>query len=733
MQKLYSLFVILLLMGSVTAQVCPILPNPVVYQKANGQFVCSGTLLIDPAGITPDLGQAFKDYALWTKGISVAPFVQNSMIQFKKLQNVIEDSYSINIADRITISYSSDASCFYAWVSLLQLAQIEEGQLIFPKCFVKDYPKFQWRGLHLDVARHFFTVDEVKRFIDLMAYYKFNILHWHLTDDQGWRIEIKKYPLLTTVGAFRDSTLQNHYTTTPRSFNKERYGGFYTQEQITEIVNYAGAKFISVVPEIEMPGHARAALAAYPQFSCTGQAQGVEGLWGVFDDIFCAQEASIKFLQDILDEIIPLFPCQYVHIGGDEAPKTRWKECPKCQAVIKDKGLHDEHELQSYFIGRMDTFLTQKGKKLIGWDEILEGGLSPNATVMSWRGYDGGKAAAALGHEVVMCPGSHCYFDHYQGRNAAEPLAIGGYTPLDRVYEFNPIPTDMSAEDAYYVIGAQGNLWTEYIANMAQLEYMAYPRAIALSNVLWSQSAASYESFLHNLIAFHFPFLKSKGVNYSKTATMPELSTTRGENGGIVIQSIPAKGTMEDTLLLWEIPAAKRKTNDLLMHWSEYVIQEYQPSVNQISVIQHKALGAQIVFQTPPSPKFDNGSLTLVDGQLGARPWKGNQWLGFDTDSVSFDIIFDKPIKVKEVRIHTLHDPNSWIWAPQTYMIGLNKFGVVSEQACGYSTDETIVIEETDKKVKQIHVTLRGLSKIPQGQPGAGNTPWLFLDEIEIR
>ncbi|MFM7007436.1 MAG: beta-N-acetylhexosaminidase [Flavobacteriales bacterium] len=729
MLKLKFLLAVSLCCGNLFAQNCPILPTPAVYQTINGQFVCSGTLLIDPSGITPNISSAIKDYSMWAQQIHVAPFVQNPMVEFKKLTNVKQDSYSINIADKITISYSSDASCFYAWISLLQLSTSQNGQLSFPKCFVKDYPKFQWRGLHLDVSRHFFTVAEVKRFIDLMAYYKFNTLHWHLTDDQGWRIEIKKYPLLTEVGAYRDSTVENHYSTVPRTYNTARYGGFYTQEQIKEIVSYAADRFIDVVPEIEMPGHARAALAAYPQYSCSGKAQGVEGLWGVFDDIFCAKEESILFLQDVLSEVLPLFPSTYVHIGGDEAPKTRWEECPKCQAVIKEHGLHDEHELQSYFIGRMDAFLTQKGKKLIGWDEILEGGLSPNATVMSWRGYDGGKAAAAQGHYVVMCPGSHCYFDHYQARGADEPLAIGGFTPLERVYDFNPIPADMSTAEAAYVLGAQGNLWTEYIPDIAQLEYMTYPRAIALSSALWSETKLPYEDFLFTTIQFHFPFLSQQNVNFSKAALKPELQTSRGKKGGIEIQKKPAKGVLAYSEVLASIPAAKKKTKVVSLK----IEQGDGIAPKQLEVIQHKALGAQIEFQTPPSPKYDNGSLTLVDGQLGARPWKGHEWLGFNADSVSFDILFEKPIKVKEIRIHTLHDPNSWIWAAQTYKIELNKFGCGNGIADGYSTDETIEISMKDKKVKQIHVVIYGLSEIPQGQPGAGNTPWLFLDEIEIR
>ena len=729
MLKFRFLFVFGLFSWFAIAQDCPILPTPAVYQTTNGQFVSSGNLVIDPSQITPNLLESFKSYALWSKGIEVSPFVQNPMVQFKKLTNVKQDSYSINIAERITISYSSEASCFYAWVSLLQLSQQKEGQLVFPKCFVKDYPKFQWRGLHLDVSRHFFTVDEVKRFLDLMAYYKFNTFHWHLTDDQGWRIEIKKYPLLTEVGAWRDSTVVNHYSTLPRTYDKTRYGGFYTQEQIKEVVAYAAARFIEVVPEIEMPGHARAALAAYPQYSCTGEAHGVEGLWGIFDDIFCAKEESILFLQEILSEILPLFPSTYVHVGGDEAPKTRWESCPKCQAVIKANDLHDEHELQSYFIGRMDAFLTQNGKKLIGWDEILEGGLSPNATVMSWRGYEGGKAAATQGHYVVMCPGSHCYFDHYQGRGAEEPLAIGGFTSLEKVLSFNPIPPDMNTAEAAYVLGAQGNLWTEYIPNMSQLEYMTYPRAIALSTALWSESRPSYESFFAQLSTYHFPFLSEKKVNFSKSCLKPNLQTSRSENGGIVIQKTAAKGIIAYPEIIAQINTAKSKTKTVQIK----VDQGPNLPSKEMNIIAHKALGAKVHFITKPSPKYDNGDLTIVDGQLGARPWKGNEWLGFDSDSVAFEIVFDKPIKVKELRIHTLHDPNSWIWAAQTYNISFAKTGVGNGIADGYTTDETIIIDGIKDKTKTIHVVLYGVGRIPSGNPGAGNVPWLFIDEIEVR
>ena len=503
-----------------TSAQCPILPHPVYYDEKKDYYEITDWN-VDLKSLPENL-KIFFDFEVKNR------FSQN-LIESKKTNFVFEylhsdnpDLYKIIVDDKIRIQFSSDKSCFYALNTFLQLIEKNESnQLIIKKCEIEDYPKFQWRGLHLDVSRHFFSVDEVKRFLDLMAYYKFNVFHWHLTDDQGWRIEIKKYPKLTEIGAWRDSTVNNHYSTKPRTYSKEKYGGFYTQVQIKEIVQYAQNKFITVIPEIEMPGHSRAVLAAYPEYSCTQKQQNVPGLWGIFDDIFCSKPESIKFIKDILDEVCALFPSEYIHIGGDEAPKTRWKSCSNCQKIIHENKLKDEHELQSYFIKQIDAYLSKKGKKIIGWDEILEGGLSPNATVMSWRGFDGGIEAVNQSHKVIMTPGSHCYFDHYQSENPNEPLAIGGYTPLEKVYDFNPIPNGLTKEQEKLILGAQANLWTEYILNMKQLEYMTYPRAIALSQVLWCEKKPNYNQFEKTLTKHHFPFLNHKKVNYSKAIYYP--------------------------------------------------------------------------------------------------------------------------------------------------------------------------------------------------------------------
>src|SRR5574343_198806 len=420
-------------------------------------------------------------------------------IVFKKIANVPKDWYSINVNETVTITYSSEESCFYAVVSLLQMLEGENGSLYIQKCFVQDAPNFQWRGLHLDVARHFYSVEEVKRFIDLMALYKFNTFHWHLTDDQGWRIEIKKYHKLTEVGAWRNGSMIGHYT--DQTFDDIRHGGFYTQDEIKEIVAYAKERHITIVPEIEMPGHALAALASYPEFSCTGGPFEVGKTWGVLEDVFCPKDETFTFLENVLTEVIALFPSEYIHIGGDESPKVRWKSCPHCQKRIKDENLKDEHELQSYFIQRIEKFLNSKGRKIIGWDEILEGGLAPNAAVMSWRGTEGGIAAAKMKHNVVMTPGKPCYFDHYQHKPTnSEPLAIGGFNPLDSVYNYNPTPKILNETESEFILGAQGNVWTEYILNEKQVEYMAVPRMIALSEALWTlPENKNYKDFISRL------------------------------------------------------------------------------------------------------------------------------------------------------------------------------------------------------------------------------------------
>jgi len=433
-----------------------------------------------------------------------------------------EEGYALSSSpDAVVITAAAPAGLFYGIQTLRQLLppQVEERQVAtgvtweVPGTEITDRPRFGWRGMHLDVCRHMFPVEFVKKYIDLMAMHKMNRFHWHLTDDQGWRIEIKKYPRLTEVGSRRAAT---PFPADRNTLDGKPYGGYYTRDQIREVVAYAQERFITVVPEIEMPGHAVAALASYPELGCTGGPYEVRQFWGIADDVFCAgNEKVYGFLEDVLTEVMELFPSEIIHIGGDECPKVRWEECEKCQAMIRREGLADEHELQSYFVTRMEKFLNSHGRKIIGWDEILEGGLAPNATVMSWRGMEGGMEAAGMGHDVVMSPTSHCYLDYYQSRNTdQEPPAIGGFLPLEKVYRLEPVPEGLAGDKLHHILGAQGNLWTEYIPTASQAEYMAFPRACAIAEVVWTQAELKdYEDFLDRLPSL-LQHLKALGVNY---------------------------------------------------------------------------------------------------------------------------------------------------------------------------------------------------------------------------
>jgi hexosaminidase len=417
----------------------------------------------------------------------------------------------------VTIDASAHAGLFYGVQTLRQLlpadASPRDAARTIPAVTIVDEPRFSYRGMHLDVGRHLFPVAFIKRYIDLMAMYKMNTFHWHLTEDQGWRIEIAKYPRLTEVGSCRRETiLEKNFD--PYVGDGTPYCGYYTQDEIREIVAYAAERYVTVMPEIEMPGHSVAALAAYPELACTDGPFEVFTRWGVTEDIYCPKEETFGFLEDVLTEVMALFPSRYIHIGGDEAPKARWKESDVAQAVIRREGLADESALQSYFVRRIERFLSAHGRQLVGWDEILEGGLAPEATVMSWRGMEGGIEAARQGHDVIMTPGSHVYFDYYQGDPAFEPLAIGGFSPIDRVYAFEPVPEELTPEEARHVLGAQGNVWTEYMATSDYVEYMVFPRLLALSEVVWSpKDTRNWDGFAARLPA-QFRRLDRYGVNY---------------------------------------------------------------------------------------------------------------------------------------------------------------------------------------------------------------------------
>lgn len=487
-----------------------VVPLPSKLTPAPGAFLLSDDVSIQ-AGDFQKEAEFLKDYAKSDFQTEIGTSDGGKTITFAENPSLGEEAYNLKVTpEEISIEGGSAKGVFYAVQTLRQLMLTEDGELIVPAVEISDAPRFSYRGTHLDVARHFFDVDEVKKYLDILALHKINTFHWHLTEDQGWRIEIKKYPKLTEIGAYRNGTIVGHKPGT--SNDNERTGGFYTQEEVKDIVAYAGERHITVIPEIELPGHSSAAIAAYPYLSCfpdektvvpndmmsaTSKKQQAEGrnkivqeTWGIFDDVYCAgKDSTFTFLQDVMDEVIPLFPSQYVHIGGDECPKANWERCPDCQKRMAEEGLADEHELQSYFIQRMEKYINSKGKKIIGWDEILEGGLAPNATVMSWRGEEGGIEAAKQGHDVIMTPTDYCYFDYYQAEDKdSEPLAIGGYLPVEKVYSYNPLPEELTSEQHEHILGTQANVWTEYIPDMDKLEYMLLPRLAAIAEVGWTEN-----------------------------------------------------------------------------------------------------------------------------------------------------------------------------------------------------------------------------------------------------
>jgi hexosaminidase len=500
-----------------------IVPKPAHLQVSGGSLALGKTVTL--VAKTEDEKRVASFLAEYLKGLGVSAMVGESASGVSiQLNTVASDSlgaegYTLVIDDKgVTIAAPAGAGLFYGAQTLIQVFPVEvSAELELPYVSIGDSPRFAYRGLHLDVSRHMFSVEAVKKYIDLASRHKFNRFHWHLTDDQGWRIEIKKYPKLQEVGAYRDQTVVGHAGAAKEEYDGKRYGGFYTQEEVKDVVQYAADRYITVIPEIEMPGHGLAALAAYPELGCTGGPYKTGQTFGVFTDVYCAgKESTFKFMEAVLDEVIPLFPARYVHIGGDECPKDAWKKCPNCQKRIKTEKLKDEHALQSYFVQRMEKYLNSKGKQIIGWDEILEGGLAPNATVMSWRGEAGGIEAAKQNHDVIMTPTKWCYFDYLQDTTGNEPLSIGGYLPVKLVYSYEPLPAQLSAEENKHILGAQANMWSEYIPTPEHLEYMAYPRACAMAEVVWSpREGRSYDDFLVRM-ATHVKRLDAWHVNYAK-------------------------------------------------------------------------------------------------------------------------------------------------------------------------------------------------------------------------
>lgn len=658
--------------------------------------------------------------------------------------------------DYIKITANTRDGMFYGMVSILQMMQPNndgEGSFTVPACKISDQPRFAWRGMHLDVCRHFYGKDFIKKYIDLLALHKMNTFHWHLTEDQGWRIEIKKYPKLTEIGAWRNGSMIGRYS--DHNIDTVRYGGYYTQDDIREIVKYAASRHVTIIPEIEMPGHALAALASYPELSCTGGPFEVSKEWGVFEDVYCAgNENTFAFIEDVLTEVCALFPGKYIHIGGDECPKERWKTCPRCQKRIKDEGLKDEHELQSYFIRRIEKFLNSKGKQIIGWDEILEGGLAPNAAVMSWRGEQGGIEAANQQHYVVMTPGSHCYFDHYQGDPELEPLAIGGYTPIEKVYSYDPVPAGLNDSLAKYIMGAQGNVWTEYILDEKHVEYMALPRMSALAEVLWSPKEKRDQSNFQDRLIEHFDLLDIWNVNYSHSVYQVQMKPTIKDGVyGINIAYKPTLGGLHYNIApIDNVDSTKfygTGHQGFMPHFDTTFVEVAKSSnieayiekkfSDKVQVHISKATAKKITFSTLPSKYYNTESeFTLLNGVKANLPRRNNQWNAWSGEDVEMTIDLLSVQEIEQVEIGYLLDISNWIWLPQEITISSSSNGKkykniqVINATTIQQNPRQLLTTFKKQKLRYIKIVAKNPGKIPAGNPGAGEDSWLFFDEILI-
>ncbi|MEC3876781.1 family 20 glycosylhydrolase [Chryseobacterium salviniae] len=653
-------------------------------------------------------------------------------------------NYIINISNEmIMVIGKNPEGLFQGTQTLLQLIKNSEDGKI-PALEIQDSPKFQWRGMHLDVSRHFFTVEEVKQYIDYLAMYKLNTFHWHLTDDQGWRIEIKKYPKLTQIGSKRKESMIGAYV--DNTFDGKPYGPyFYTQDQIKEVVKYAQERHITVVPEIEMPGHALAALSAYPNLACTKGPFEPATKWGVFDDVFCPKEETFTFLENVLDEVIALFPSQYIHIGGDECPKTRWKECPHCQELIKKNNLKDEHGLQSYFIQRIEKYVNSKGRKIIGWDEILEGGLAPNAAVMSWTGIKGGVEAAKSGHFAVMTPGSYCYFDHYQGDPATEPNAFGGFTPLDKVYSYNPIPEELNAQQSKYILGVQANLWTEYILDFKQVQYMIFPRLFALSEVGWGTSDLNNYKEFEGRVIHEFKNLDKLGINYAKSIynvsgkVIPsenhvayQLSTSQNPDG--IRYTVDGKDpSVNSENYKNPIPVSKSMT----VKSAYFENGQLKSALSSQTFTISKTTGKKITLSEQPNENYSfGGAFTLVDGIIGNQKQLGKTWLGFQGKDVVATIDFSQKTQFSEIYFNTLDNRGSWIHFAKSAQIFISDNGTDFKLIKKIGKEEIlsakgkIRLNIGNQSAKYVKVRIENAGIIPAGNPGADSKAWLFVDEI---
>ena len=700
-----------------------IIPKPVKMILNEGFYNWSSNAQI----ISDSLFFSEKEY--FKKTFSVQDVKEKNKIYFKKNNLLLKEEYFLKISEnQITIEASSPNGIMHAIQSLRQIVPINESvssKKISINCLeIHDFPRFKWRGLLLDCCRHFMQKDFVKRYIDLLAFHKMNILHWHLTEDQGWRIEIEKYPKLTEIGAWRENK------------DGEKYGGFYTKKDIKEIVLYAENRGIEIIPEIELPGHSVSAIASYPHLSCTGDSIKVETDWGVFKDIYCAGNDSVfTFLEDVLGEVIELFPSKYIHIGGDEAPKYHWKNCSKCQKRIINNNLKDEHELQSYFIKRIGDFLKTKNKRLIGWDEIIEGGIPENAIIQSWRGMEGGIIAAKNQNQAIMSPTSHCYFDY-------DLDAIN----LEKVYSFEPIPKELSQSESKFIIGGECNMWSER-APQELIDSKVFPRILAMSEVLWSEKEKDYTEF-SNRIEKHYPKLDRLGVNYGYEKTPIKFNSTFKENEFIVsIEKGNPKINLEYNVNNqgWKdylVPLKFKKNTNLIV--KEKNSKRKVVATKKLEFNFHKGLGKKTIYKTNYNPSYQaDKEKTLVNGIAGSKHnFRDGQWQGFYGTDIDIVIDLGEKTKFSELSSSYFQYHLSWILLPKSieYLISNNgeKFSRIfyKDQICNPMKEGKFKEQFSyrgEQSARYIRLKAKNYGTLPKQHPAAGSNSWVFIDEFIIQ
>ena len=687
-----------------------------------------------------------------------------SGIRFVTDESLPAEGYELNVdGEGIEVRASQFPGFLYALQSLEQLLPAAvygtepapDAAWEVPCVKIADAPRFAYRGMHLDVARHFFSVDEVKRYIDVMAIHKLNTLHWHLTDDQGWRIEIKRYPELTAVGSIRKATVVRKEWGT---YDGTPYGGFYTQDEIRDVVKYAADRGVTVIPEIDLPGHMLAALTAYPELGCTGGPYEVWGRWGVADDVLCpGREKTFEFLEGVLTEVMELFPSEYIHIGGDECPKVRWEKCPRCQAKIRQLGLKDdgehtaEHYLQSYVTDRIGKFLAQHGRRIIGWDEILEGRAPSDAVVMSWRGSEGGIAAAKLGHDVIMTPNSHFYFDYYQSLDTdAEPFGIGGYIPMEQVYSYDPAFPELTPEQQKHILGVQANLWTEYVLSDEHLEYMLLPRLAALSEVQWClPETKDWNRFIGS---FRMDEIYSQmGYEFAKHIFGVTASyAVDPEKGGVVMTlttqgGAPIRYTLDGSDPTASSPLYKAPVTigESCTFKAAALREGMQTPVYARKFDFNKATGRRIALNAAPTLKYTYGGASLlVDGYRGGPVYSNGAWIGFLNEPLDVTIDMQGAKPYSAVTVESLVEKGEWVFPPSSVGVYLSDDGSEFTEAALMSVPQEtagspdgvkpfkVLFPETS--ARYLRVVARTVDPIPAWHGAAGQKAHMFVDEIIV-